>query len=75
MALGRGFKSCAIVLHHEHVKPAREVLDADRRVSPGSVRYDGARLHYQLDLATFDNGEGPCIEAQIAGFVERAVRP
>ena len=27
------------------------------------------------DLATFENGDGPCVEAQIAGFVERAVRP
>ena len=74
MALGRGFKSCVIPLYYEQVKAARTVLDNDRRVSPGSIWFDGQRLRYQLDLATFDEGEGPSVEAQIAKFVEREVR-
>ena len=62
----RGFRTCVVPLYAERVDAARAVLAKHDCVDPESIRYDGYRLTYRMDLARIGEGDGPCVEQVIA---------
>jgi hypothetical protein len=66
-----GCRACSIALHAERLDLAMDVLTRHPCVDPASVRWDGARLHYVIDLARVPDGDGPAVELVIAREVER----
>lgn len=73
--MAKGFRFCPVALDREHESKARAVLLRHGAVVPGSVRYDGWRLSYQLDLGALEDGAGPQVEEIIRRDIEKAVRP
>lgn len=71
----RGYRSCSVAIHREHEAKAMLAVQrhADRLVD-GSVRFDGSRLHFAIDLARVPQGDAPSIECVIVRDVERAVK-
>lgn len=73
--MARGFRFCPIAVDRENESKARAVLLRHGAVVPGSVRHDGWRLNYQLDLGALPDGDGPAVEEVIRREIEQAVRP
>lgn len=61
----RGFRFCPVPIHREQEAAARAVLSRHAAVVPESVRFDGWRINYQLDLAALPDGDGPAVEEVI----------
>lgn len=72
--MAKGFRFCPVALDREHESKARAVLLQHGAVVPGSVRYDGWRLNYQLDLGALADGDGPAVEECIRRDIDRAIR-
>jgi hypothetical protein len=71
----RGFHRCAVPLHREHEAAAWVAVRAHGCVDPGSVKYEGGALVYQIDLSCIPNGEYLLVEECIKRDVEKAIRP
>lgn len=71
-----GFRHCSLPLHREHETRATLALAPYAgQIVDGSIRFDGSRLHFTLDLATIPPGDAPSVECVLVRAVERAVRP
>lgn len=74
--MASGFLHCSMPLHREHEQRAvAELAKHDARLVPGSVRFDGSLLHFEIDHARVPNGEARSVELVIIRAVEAAVRP
>lgn len=71
--MARGYRFCPVAVDREHEGKARAVLLKYGAVVPGSVRYDGWRLNYQLNLGALPDGDGPAVEEVIRRDIEKAM--
>ena len=73
--MSSGFRACSVAIHREHeAKAMLELQKHAGRLVEGSGRFDGARLHFVLDLCTIPSGDGPSVECVIIRAIEQAVR-
>lgn len=62
-------------IHREHEAAARRVLARHDSVVEESIRFDGERLRWDLDLGRLPDGDGPSVEGVIKGEIDREPRP
>jgi hypothetical protein len=65
-------RRCSAAVHRENVDAARAVLARHACVAEGSVRYDGERLCFDLELSSLPPGDGPAVELVLRREVEGA---
>ena len=63
-----GFRACSIPVHRERSDAALRVVEGHPAVR--SARYDGAKVHYVLDLGALPVGDGPAVEEVIRRTVD-----